>query len=54
MYNIFGIIEKNIRPIKLSEVNVTYAHLANYLVKEVTEAGAKKVLNFTDHSCWED
>lgn len=53
-YSIFGIIQKNIKPLKLSQVNSTYVKLADYMVSEVMKAGAKKVLNFTDHSCWED
>ncbi len=35
-------------------MNATYIHLANFLEKELMTAGAKKVVDFTDHSCWED
>lgn len=54
MYNINGIIQKNIKPVKLSVMNATYIHLANFLEKEVLKAGVKKVIYFTDHCCWED
>ena len=31
MYDLNGVIDKNIQPFKLSEVNASYVHLANYL-----------------------
>lgn len=32
MHSIFGVIKKNIKPLKLSKVNATYVKLADYMV----------------------
>ena len=53
MYTPKSVVDKNIQPFKLSEVNATYLHLANYFESEVKKAGAN-LIHLIDHSCWND
>ena len=51
MYDQSGVIEENLKPVKLSEFRLQYAEAINYFEKTLEGVGAE-IINLTDNWCW--